>query len=139
MTDGFAKIIPTLRYLDAPAAVDWLCAAFGFERHLIVAENPGELAHAQLTFRNGMIMLGSERQTGDYDRLMTSPSAAAGVTQAPYIVVEDADAHCARAAAAGAEILLPVADQDYGGRAYTCSDPEGHVWNFGTYDPWAEA
>jgi len=55
------------------------------------------------------------------------------------VIVDDADKHCARAVAAGAEILLPLEDADYGGRGYSCRDPEGHVWNFGTYDPWAES
>ena len=136
MSARSAMIIPALRYRDAPAAIDWLCAAFGFEKHLVVPGAAGKITHAQLTFRNSMIMLGSAHETGDYDRLIRQPADAAGVTQAPYIVVEDADAHYARAKEAGAEILFDIADQDHGGRAYTCRDPEGHVWNFGTYDPW---
>ena len=135
---SYGMIIPALRYRDAPAAIDWLCEAFGFERHLVVPGGPGKIAHAQLVFGKAMIMLGSGRAEGSYDRQIVSPSEAGGVTQAPYIVVADADAHYARAKAAGAEILLEIADQDHGGRAYTCRDPEGHVWNFGTYDPWAE-
>ncbi len=136
---GAAMIIPALRYRDAPAAIDWLCAAFGFEKHLVVPGVPGKIAHAQLIYRNSMIMLGSGDPNGEYDRLLKHPDEALGVTQSPYVVVEDADAHYARAKQAGAEILLDIADQDHGGRAYTCRDPEGHVWNFGTYDPWAEA
>ena len=131
-----AVIIPALRYRDAPAAIEWLCHAFGFERHLVVPDEKGGIAHAQLTFGNGMIMLGSGHG-GDYDTLITQPSDAGGVTQAPYIVVAEVDAHYARAKAAGAEIVIDIADQDYGGRLYVCRDPEGHVWNFGSYDPWA--
>jgi uncharacterized glyoxalase superfamily protein PhnB len=52
--------------------------------------------------------------------------------------VEDADAHHARAVAAGAEVVADLVDQDYGGRGYSCRDPEGHLWNFGTYDPWSD-
>ena len=59
-----AKIIPALRYVDAPAAIEWLCAAFGFERHLVVPGDNKQIAHAQLTFRNSMIMLGSAREGG---------------------------------------------------------------------------
>ncbi len=136
MSARSAMIIPALRYRDAPAAIDWLCAAFGFEKHLVVPGAAGKITHAQLTFRDSMIMLGSAHETGDYDRLIRQPADAGGVTQAPYIVVEDADAHYARAKEAGAEILFDIADQDHGGRAYTCRDPESHVWNFGTYDPW---
>jgi len=133
---GAATIIPALRYRDAAAAIDWLCDAFGFERHLVVPGEEGRIAHAQLTFGNGMIMLGSGHG-GEYDRLIVDPQTAGAVTQAPYIVVAEVDAHYARAKAAGAEIVLDIADQDYGGRLYVCRDPEGHVWNFGSYDPWA--
>ena len=135
-TERGAKIIPGLRYRDASAAIDWLCAAFGFERHLVVPGEGGKIAHAQLTLGDGMIMLGSGHE-GAYDRLIVQPEEAGGVTQAPYLVVQEIDVHYARAKAAGAEILLDIEDQDYGGRAYTCRDPEGHVWNFGSYDPWS--
>ncbi len=133
---GPAVIIPALRYRDAAAAIDWLCRAFGFERHLVVPGEDGAIVHAQLTFGNGMIMLGSG-QGGDFDKLIVSPSEAGGITQSPYIIVPEVDVHYARAKAAGAEIVVDIADQDYGGRLYSCRDPEGHVWNFGSYDPWA--
>jgi len=135
MTEGKGNMIPALRYRDAAAAIDFLCAAFGFEKHLVVPGHDDRIEHAQLTLGNGMIMLGSG--SGEYDRLIRSPADAGGVTQAAYIVVPDADAHYARAKAAGAKILLEIKSEDYGGRGYTCADPEGHVWNFGTYDPWA--
>jgi uncharacterized glyoxalase superfamily protein PhnB len=138
--DDSAKIIPALRYRDAAAAVDWLCRAFGFERHLVVEGEDGGVQHAQLSFgpgKSGMVMLGPG-QAGPYDKLLRDPKEIGGVTQGPYIIVDDVDAHHDRARAAGAEILLPPEDQDYGGRLYTCRDPEGHVWNFGSYDPWAE-
>ncbi|MPN55348.1 hypothetical protein SDC9_203030 [bioreactor metagenome] len=60
-------------------------------------------------------------------------------TQSACVIVSDADAHYARATAAGAEIVIDIADQDYGGRGYACRDPEGHLWWFGSYDPWAAA
>ena len=131
-----SPIIPTLRYEDAAAALDWLCRAFGFEKHLVVTSEAGTIDHAQLTFGGSMIMLGSAKD-GSFDRLQTTPQAHGGlVTQSPYIVVEDVDEHHARAAAAGAEIVLEPEDQDYGGRLYSCRDPEGHLWSFGSYDPW---
>jgi uncharacterized glyoxalase superfamily protein PhnB len=68
---------------------------------------------------------------------MKSPHDAGGATQSIYLVVADADAHHAQAKAAGAEIVIPLVTQDYGGRDYTCRDIEGHIWTFGTYDPWA--
>ncbi len=138
-TYQFATIIPTLRYRDASAAVDWLCQAFGFEKHLVVPGEDGAIVHAELVFGNGMIMVGSARED-DFGRLQQPPSQTeAVVTQSPYILVEDVDKHYERAIAAGAQIVLDIKDQDYGGRDYSCRDPEGHVWNFGTYDPWHTA
>ena len=133
-----AKIIPALRYVDAPAAIEWLCAAFGFEKHLVVPGEDGQIAHAQLTFQNSMIMLGSVRE-GEYDDLLIQPTNAGAVTQAPYVIVDDVDTHYARARAAGAEIVMEPADQDYGGRLYICRDIERHLWNFGSYNPWVDS
>ena len=131
-----ANIIPCLRYRDAAAAIDWLCRAFGFERHMVVPGEGSTIAHAQLTLGNGMVMLGSARDD-EFGKLMKTPAQVGGVsTQSAYIVVADADAHHARAVAAGAKVVYPLEDADYGGRGYSCLDPEGNVWSFGTYDPW---
>jgi uncharacterized glyoxalase superfamily protein PhnB len=130
-----AIIIPAMRYRDAPAAIEWLCRAFGFEKHLVVPGPDGTIVHAQLTFGPGMIMLGTARDD-EFGRLMTVPTARGPGTQSAYVIVADADAHYARAKAAGAEIVMDIKDEDYGGRGYSARDPEGHLWNFGTYDPW---
>jgi uncharacterized glyoxalase superfamily protein PhnB len=131
-----ATVIPALQYRDAPAAIEFLCRAFGFERNAIYEGEGGIIAHAQLKFGNGMVMLGSVQDT-EYGQMLVRPRDARGVTMSVYIIVEDADAHFARAKAAGAEITREPVTQDYGGRDYTCRDPEGNVWTFGTYDPWA--
>lgn len=129
-------VIPALRYRDAAAAIDWLCAAFGLERHLVVPGPDNTIAHAQLAFGNGMIMPGSTSDDA-FGRLMAQPGDIGGrETQSAYVVVADADAHYARARAAGAGILMDIGDEDYGGRGYVCRDLEGHIWSFGTYDPW---
>ncbi len=134
-----STVIPGLRYQDAPKAIDWLCRAFGFEKHLVVPGEGDTIAHAQLRFGNGMVMLGSAgRHGGGYDELVRTPAEVGGFnTQAPYVIVEDCKAHYERARAAGAEIVLDLEDKDYGGSGYTCKDPEGNVWSFGDYDPWA--
>jgi steroid delta-isomerase-like uncharacterized protein len=134
-----ANVIPTLRYRDAAAAIDWLCRAFGFEQQLVVPDGSGGIAHAQLAFGNGMIMLGSAHDGDAFGKLQQPPRDRAGVvTQSAYVIVADPRAHHDRAVAAGAEIVLPLEDKDYGGSGYSCRDPEGHVWSFGDYDPWAE-
>ena len=129
-------IIPTLRYLDAKSMIDWLCDAFGFQRHLVVEDEQGGIAHAQLTLGNAMIMLGSARDDA-FGKLMSTAEALGGVSQSAYIVVADIDALCARARACGAEIVMAPKDEDYGGRGFSCRDPEQQLWNFGSYDPWA--
>ncbi len=128
-------IIPTLRYRDAPAAIEWLCNAFGFEKKLVVPGDGDTVAHAQLTFGRGMVMVSSARDT-EFDRLVQPPEPGAVCTQSPFLVVDDVDRHYARAKAAGAEMVTEIWDEPHG-RGYACRDPEGHVWCFGDYDPWA--
>ncbi|MGE0211521.1 MAG: VOC family protein [Parvibaculaceae bacterium] len=130
-----ASVIPTLRYQDGKAAIDWLCKAFGFTVKAVYEGPDGSIAHAELTSGSGMIMLGSAET--EFSRLVSTPREAGKPTSAIYVVVRDVDAHHARAKAEGAEIVLEPRDQDYGGRDYTARDPEGYVWSFGTYDPWA--
>ena len=133
-----ATIIPCLRYRDAPGAIEWLCDTFGFAKQLVVQNDDGTIAHAQLSFGNGMIMLGSVLAAETpFGRLIRQPDEIGGAeTQTAYVIVADADAVYAKAKAAGARIVIEIADEDYGGRGFSCLDPEGHLWNFGTYDPW---
>jgi uncharacterized glyoxalase superfamily protein PhnB len=131
-----ATVIPCLRYRNAPAAIEWLCQTFGFEKHLVVPGEGDTIVHAQLSFGNGMIMLGSVRQT-EFGQLMKQPDEIGGAeTQSAYVIVTDADALYSRAKAGGAKIVLDIKDEDYGGRGFACRDLEGHLWSFGTYDPW---
>ena len=129
------RIIPTLRYREAAPAIAWLCKAFGFETRMVVPADGGKIAHADLTLGNGMIMLGDAET--EYAELVTAPNGGKTVTQGIYVVVDDVDRHYAKAQEAGASIVLPIKTQDYGGRDYTARDPEGHIWTFGNYDPWA--
>jgi len=126
------NVVPCLRYRDAPAAIEWLGRAFGFETHLVVPGPDGGIAHAELRLGRGVIMLGSVRDDGFN---WQPPQKGGPVTQSVYAVVEDADAHHRRAKAAGAEIVRDLQDTDYGSREYSARDPEGHLWHFGTYRP----
>ena len=130
------NIIPTLKYEDAAAAIEWLCEAFGFQKHLVVQGENGSIRHAQLKLGEDMIMLGSSGDTA-FDQLQKSPGAVGGIgTQSPYVIIDDVDMHCATASKAGAEIVMEPENQHHGGRFYACRDPEGHLWNFGSYNPW---
>src|SRR5262245_57755673 len=131
-----ATVIPTLRYRNAPAAIEWLCQNFGFEKQLVVPNPDGTIAHAQLTFGNGMIMLASVIDS-EFGRLMKQPDEIGGAeTQCSNLIVADADVIYGRAKAAGAQIVMEIEDKNYGGRGFSCRDLEGHLWNIGTYDPW---
>ena len=139
--DCRSTIIPSLRYRNALAAIDWLVDAFGFEKQAVfVAPDNITVQHAQLTFGNGMIMLGSVDNGGEAGNFMVQPDEV-GLrdTKSTYLVVANADATYATAKAAGAEMLLDIRDMGYGGRGFTCRDLEGHTWSIGTYDPWADA
>jgi uncharacterized glyoxalase superfamily protein PhnB len=127
-------IFPTLRYRDAPAAIEWLGRAFGFEPRMVVDGEPGTVAHAELTHGAAMIMLGTARppESGGFHSYAPPPGSAS-----LYMVVEDPDAHAERARTAGAEIVRELEDTEYGSREYSARDLEGNVWSFGTYQPWA--
>ena len=123
------NVYPSLRYRDARAAIDFLCDAFGFERHAVYESDSGQIEHAELAHGSGMVMLSTET---DEDPRGWNKHANQGWA---YVVVDDPDAHYQRAKAAGASIIRELEDQDYGSRDYSARDPEGNIWSFGTYDP----
>jgi uncharacterized glyoxalase superfamily protein PhnB len=127
-------IFPILRYTDARAAIQWLCAAFGFREIFSVPETGAFVRHAQLGLGTNLIMLGSSRDDG-----LKSPQTLGAATQALCVYVPDVDAHCARARLAGAEITTPPQETGFGFREYHVLDFEGHPWVFGTYLPTADA
>ncbi len=132
-----ATIIPTLRYQNAPQAVEWLQEAFGFETQLLVPGENETITHAQLVLGGAMIMLGSVKQD-DLGETLKQPEDMGGyTTQTIYVYLADVKAHYDRAREKGAVMIRDLETMDYGGEAYTCKDLEGHIWSFGSYDPWA--
>ena len=119
-----ATVMPALKYRDAPAAIQWLERAFGFRPLMQVPDGKGGIAHAEMAYEDGIVMLGSENA-------LMGPVTRQNV----YVAIGDPDAHHDRAKAAGARITLSLRDTDYGSRDYGCEDPEGHRWFFGTYRP----
>ena len=133
---GWPRISPGVYYADALGMLDWLQRAFGFTVQLKVVED-GHLRHSQLTYGDGLIMVGEEL-AGEARRFGTnrlSPRHAGCNTQNLMVHVDDVDAHCATARAAGAQIVAEPELHDYGpeywaDRAYGAIDPEGHLWWF---------
>ena len=136
--DGWPRLSSSLFYDDAAQAIDFLCRAFGFEVRLKVEGEGGRIEHSELVFGEGLVSVkqsgGSSH--GSVPRPGKSPRAVGGAnTQTIAVIVDDADAHCARATAAGARIVEPPATSDYGDdywtdRSYRAEDPEGHQWWF---------
>jgi PhnB protein len=117
-------ITPYVLYEDADAAIDFLVDAFGFRERLRVADDDGRVTHAELELGDGEIMLGAPG--GDF----RSPKRSGEVNVLLHVDVDDVDAHCTRAGAAGATIRDEPADQEYGDRRYSADDLEGHRWFF---------
>jgi uncharacterized glyoxalase superfamily protein PhnB len=117
-----------LCYRDPKAALKFLEAAFGFDLVMLIEDADGALAHSEMKFGDSLVMIGTE-----WTENHRSPASIGGLnTQTVHIHLEgDVDAHCERARAAGAEILMEPADQFYGDRTYRCRDPEGHFWTVG--------
>jgi uncharacterized glyoxalase superfamily protein PhnB len=134
---GWPRMSSGLFYRDPATMIDWLCRAFGFEVRIKVVDDDGRIEHSELTFGDGLIMVGGEKH-GPAQRFgmdMTSPLRAGCNTQNLMVYVDDVDAHCARARSAGATIVDEPSLHDYGeeywaDRAYGASDPEGHLWWF---------
>lgn len=131
MSTEAPRLYPTFRYRDAPRMIDWLCEAFGFQVDAKFMDGD-KVGHAQLSFGSSAIMLGSVRDD-DYGSMVGAPGDNGG--KSVYVAVDDCDAACAKAKAAGATILEEPRDRDYGSREFICADPEGNVWSFGTYRP----
>ena len=129
MTSERATFVwPTLRYRDAPAAIRFLVDTFGFEEVAVYSSDDGSVVeHAELRWpRGGGVMLGSVR---DDSTIAGLPAGTGGI----YVVTDDPDGLYARVLAAGVPITGELRDEDYGSRGFTCQDPEGVFWSFGTY------
>ncbi len=135
---GWPRIAPGLYYRDAVAAIDWLCRAFAFSVRLRVEGEGGVIVHSELEYGDGLIMVGQEEPDGTpprFPRRRLSPLSLPGNTQDLMMYVDDVDAHCAQARAAGATIVAEPEVHDYGDdywadRSYGALDLDGHLWWF---------
>jgi uncharacterized glyoxalase superfamily protein PhnB len=128
MTPADVKLWHTLSFRDADTMIAWL-SAVGFVEHATYRDedDPGVVVHAEWLWpEGGGVMFGSRRADGVVDNVGGS---------AAYLVTDDPDAVFAEAVAAGASVQREMADQSYGGRGGTVSDPEGNQWSFGSYQP----
>ena len=121
------RIVPSLAYDDAPAAIEFLCRAFGFQEAMRMPMPDGRIGHAELVLHGNTLMLASSfREAVGIGAPRELPHLHSSVS----VYVDDVDAHYAQAAAAGATILEPPTDQFWGDRTYRAEDPEGQRWMF---------
>jgi uncharacterized glyoxalase superfamily protein PhnB len=122
----------TLRYADPYAAITFLTSTLGFVEQAVHTADDGRVAHAELSFGDGVVMLGTRSDPpGPFD---TGRAVVYLALDSP----DEVDAHHARAVAAGAEVVQGLVDQPYGSREYAVADPEGNVWSIGSYRPQAK-
>jgi uncharacterized glyoxalase superfamily protein PhnB len=126
-----AQCCPYLFYEDVARAIRFLVDAFGLEERFADKDPSGKIAHAQLGYRSGVVMLGATGSHAGY-RPRKSPDALGGLNGGVYLFVDDVDAHARRAAQAGAKILMQPTDMHWGDRLYCAEDPEGQFWMFAT-------
>ena len=128
LPDGWPRISPTLSYADARGAIDWLCRAFDFELRLLVETGDGAVAHSELVYGDGVIMVA---QAGPQ---AAGPAAVKG-SHSVMVYVDDVEAHCKKARENGATITTELKVSDYGpeywtDRSYGATDCGGHSWWF---------
>jgi uncharacterized glyoxalase superfamily protein PhnB len=121
------RFTPMLAYADAPAAIEFLTKAFGFEERFRMDMPDGSVGHAELGLGDQIVMLASEWTAGGVVSPLRLPALHAQI----FVRVDDVDAHFARARVEGATIAAEPADQEYGERTYRAIDPEGQRWIFG--------
>lgn len=129
-----SDIHPCLAYDDAPAAIAWLCHAFGFTKRFVVEGENSRIEHSELSLGSGVIMVSSPKPATQW---AGPKQIQGGMCAALSVYVENPDTHFERALAAGARIIQPLRDEDYGARGYLAEDLEGHRWYFGNYRPGA--
>lgn len=140
-TSQGSTIIPSLRYRDAHAAIEWLVRVFGFERQAVYEGPENTVVHAQLTYGGGMLMLGSASKQSEFARAWIDLAETGGrETVGLSLIVSDEEcvAMYERVKQEGVEIVQPLGSPPYGGKSFGCRDLEGHIWWVGSYNPWEE-
>lgn len=126
MTDARQRIFAMLAYDEAPAAIEFLCSAFGFTERFRMNGPNGTIGHAEVVLGGNVVMIASTWKAGG----MASPRDLPGMPSQLFCEVEDADSHYEHAKNAGAVVVGEPENQPYGFRVYRALDLEGHRWLF---------
>jgi PhnB protein len=127
--DGYHTVSPYLAVEDAARAIEYYTRAFGAKELMRMDAPGGKIGHAELELGDSRILL-----SDPFPQASTQPPTALGGTSASmFLYVEDVDAVVKRAVDAGASVTMEVADQFWGDRFGTITDPFGHVWSIATH------
>ena len=127
--DGYHAVTPLLVVNDAARAIEFYKSAFGAVERMRMAGPGGKIAHAEMTIGDSVIMLADEfPEWGD-----VGPKADGKSPVRIALYIDGVDEVARRAVAAGAKVLIPVADQFYGDRSGRLADPFGHLWIIATH------
>lgn len=135
---GWPRLSSAVYCEDARAAIAWYQRAFGFIVEIVVDAPDGSVMHSELRYGEAVVMVseGGAAREARFGVAGRAPRLLGGAnTQALFLYVDDVDAHCTQARAAGARITYEPTDNDYGAeywtdRTYGCVDPDGHLWWF---------
>ncbi|HTV09258.1 MAG TPA: VOC family protein [Candidatus Aquilonibacter sp.] len=138
-----STVIPSLRYREAHAAIEWLVRVFEFTKQAVYEGPNHTVMHAQLARGGGMLMLGSATNADTvYARRWISVQDTGGRETVGLCLIANSDDDCdqiyERVKREGVEIVMEMNSPNYGGKAFSCCDLEGHIWWVGSYNPWAE-
>ena len=128
ITGECQRIFPMLAYDDAPAAIEFLCAAFGFQERSRMKMPDGRIGHAEIVLSGNVVMLATTWKEGG----LASPKDLPAMPSQLLCEVDDVDAHYQHAKTAGAVLVTEPEDQPHGHRMYRAMDLEGHRWIFAT-------
>jgi PhnB protein len=127
--DGYHTVTPYLTLDDAAAAIDYYKRAFGAKERVRMDTPDGKVGHAELEIGDSLVMVSDEFPQGS----TRSPKELGGTTAGAFLYVEDVDAVVKRAVDAGATVTMEVADQFWGDRFGSITDPFGHSWSIATH------
>jgi PhnB protein len=127
--EGTQRVVPYILYSDAPAAIEFLCKAFGFEERFRLPMPEGKIGHAEVGYQDNVVMLASVHAEMGHASPKDLPKRHGMI----LCYVDDVDAHHANSLANGAKIVAEPEDKFYGDRMYGAEDPEGHLWYFATH------
>ena len=129
--EGFHTVTPQLTLDNAAQAIDWYKTALGAEETSRATGPDGKIMHAELRIGDSRIMLNDAMMGGK------GPKAFGGSPASLWIYVEDCDALFSRAVAAGGTVadgpMGSMADQFWGDRCGTFTDPQGYKWTIATH------